>query len=91
MPPLLFMEITMTISPYQLARERVETEHLRQVGDDDLVRVVLGSDVKLAVPISTQSRASSHEIAGQLGISRSRGPRLVTAFELGRRGACCRP
>ena len=61
----------MTISPYQLARERAETEHLRQVGDDDLVRVVLGSDVKAVVPISTLSRASSHEIAGLLGISRS--------------------
>ena len=77
----------MTISPHQLARERAETEHLRQVGDDDLVRVVLGSDVKLTAPISTLSRASSHEIAGLLGISRSRAARLVTAFELGRRGA----
>ena len=77
----------MTISPYQLARERAETEHLRQVGDDDLVRVVLGSDVKLAAPISTLSRASSHEIASLLGISRSRAARLATAFELGRRGA----
>ena len=81
----------MTISPYQLARERAETEHLRQVGDDDLVRVVLGSDVKLAVPISTLSRASSHEIADLLGISRSRATRLVTAFELGRRGAWSPP
>ena len=81
----------MTISPYQLARERAETEHLRQVGDDDLVRVVLGSDVKLAVPMSTLSRASSHEIADMLGISRSRAARLVTAFELGRRGAWSPP
>ncbi len=76
---------------YQLARERAETEHLRQVADDDLVRVVLGSDVKLAVPISTLSRASSHEIADLLGISRSRAARLVTAFELGRRGAWTPP
>ncbi len=81
----------MAISPYQLARERAETEHLRQVADDDLVRVVLGSDVKLAVPISTLSRASSHEIADLLGISRSRAARLVTAFELGRRGATTPP
>ena len=91
MPPFLFLAVTMTISPNQLARERAETEHLRQVGDDDLVRVVLGSDVKLVVPISTLSRSSSHEIADLLGISRSRAARLVAALELGRRGACCRP
>ena len=86
-PPFHFLEATMAISPYQLARERAETEHLRQVGDDDLVRVVLGSDVKLTVPVSTLARSSSHEIAVLLGVSRSRAVRLVTAFELGRRGA----
>ena len=56
-PPFRFLEVIMTISPYQLARERAETEHLRQIEDDDLVRVVLGSDVKLAVPISTLPRS----------------------------------
>ena len=77
----------MAISPYQLACERAEGEQLKNIGDDDLVRVVLGQDVHLAAPVSTLARASAQEIAALLGVSRASAARLVTAFELGRRGA----
>jgi DNA repair protein RadC len=76
---------------YQLARERVEADSLRHIGDDDLVRVVLGADVTLAAPISTLAWASAHEIARLLGISRTKAARLSAVFELGRRGAWNQP
>jgi RadC-like JAB domain-containing protein len=81
----------MTAPLHQLARERVEADRLRNVGDDDLVRVVLGADVTLAAPISTLAWASAHEIATVLRISRSKAARLAAVFELGRRGAWNRP
>jgi DNA repair protein RadC len=76
---------------YQLARERVEADRLRHIGDDDLVRVVLGTDVTLAAPISTLAWSSAHEIANVLGISRTKAARLAAVFELGRRGAWNQP
>jgi DNA repair protein RadC len=75
----------------QLARERVESDRLRHVGDDDLVRVVLGADVTLAAPISTLAWASAHEIANTLGVSRTQATRLAAVFELGRRAAWNQP
>ena len=72
---------------YQLARERVEADRLRHIGDDDLVRVVLGADVTLAAPIATLAWASAAEITKLLGISRAKAARLAAVFELGRRGA----
>jgi DNA repair protein RadC len=75
----------------QLARERVETDRLRHIGDDDLVRVVLGKDVTLAAPISTLAWASPLELANLLGISRANAARLAAIFELGRRGAWNQP
>ncbi|WP_242370671.1 JAB domain-containing protein [Anaeromyxobacter sp. SG26] len=76
---------------YNLARERVEADRLRHIGDDDLVRVVLGADVTLAAPISTLAWASANEIANILGISRAKAARLAAVFELGRRGAWDQP
>lgn len=76
---------------YNLARERVEADRLRHIGDDDLVRVVLGADVTLAAPISTLAWASANEIAKILGISRAKSARLAAVFELGRRGAWEQP
>lgn len=76
---------------YQLARERVEADRLRNIGDDDLVRVVLGTDVTLAAPIATLAWSSAHEIANTLGISRTKAARLAAVFELGRRGAWSQP
>lgn len=76
---------------HQLARERVETDRLRYIGDDDLVRVILEKDVTLAAPISTLAWASPHELATTLGISASKAARLAAVFELGRRGAWSPP
>jgi DNA repair protein RadC len=76
---------------YQLARERVDSDRLRHVGDDDLVRVVLGADVTLAAPIATLAWASAHEIEKLLGISRTKAARLAAVFELGRRSAWNQP
>jgi DNA repair protein RadC len=76
---------------YQLARERVEADRLRHIGDDDLVRVVLGADVTLAAPIATLAWASAAEITKLLGISRAKAARLAAVFELGRRGAWTQP
>jgi DNA repair protein RadC len=76
---------------YQLARERVAADNLRHIGDDDLVRVVLGADVALAAPVSTLAWASVLEIARLLGISRTKAARLAAVFELGRRGAWNQP
>lgn len=76
---------------YQLARERVEADRLRHIGDDDLVRVVLGADITLAAPVSTLAWSSAHEIATMLGISRLKATRLAAVFELGRRGAWNQP
>jgi DNA repair protein RadC len=81
----------MAISTYQLACERAEGAQLKNIGDDDLVRVVLGQDVALAAPVSTLARATALEISALLGVSRARAARLVTAFELGRRGAWNQP
>ena len=81
----------MAISTYQLACERAEGAQLKNIGDDDLVRVVLGQDVALAAPVSTLARATATEISSLLGVSRARAARLVTAFELGRRGAWSQP
>lgn len=74
-----------------LARERVEADHLRHVGDDDLVRVVLGADISLVAPISTLAWSSPHEIATVLKVSRSKAARLAAVFELGRRVAWTQP
>jgi DNA repair protein RadC len=76
---------------YELARERAEAEPLRHVSDEDLVRVVLGVDVRLPLPVDALARSSAPEVAELLGISQSRAARLVTAFELGRRGAWAPP
>jgi DNA repair protein RadC len=76
---------------YHLARERVEADRLRHIGDDDLVRVVLGADVTLAAPIAALAWASAHEIATLLGVSRTKAARLAAVFELGRRGAWSQP
>ncbi len=81
----------MAISPYQLACDRAEGEQLKHIGDDDLVRVVLGQDVTLPAPVASLARSNAQEIAATLGISRARAARLVTAFELGRRGAWSPP
>ena len=81
----------MAISTYQLACERAVGAQLKNIGDDDLVRVVLGQDVALAAPVSTLARATAMEISSLLGVSRARAARLVTAFELGRRGAWSQP
>jgi DNA repair protein RadC len=81
----------MTSPLYNLARERVEADRLRHVGDDDLVRVVLGADVTLAAPIATLAWASAHELGKLLGISRAKAARLAAVFELGRRGAWNQP
>ena len=53
----------MAISTYQLACERAEGAQLKNIGDDDLVRVVLGHDVGLAAPVATLARAPSQEVA----------------------------
>ena len=81
----------MTAPLYQLARERVEGDRLRHIGDDDLVRVVLEKDITLAAPISTLAWSSPHELATLLGISRAKAARLAAVFELGRRGAWNQP
>jgi DNA repair protein RadC len=81
----------MTAPLYQLARERVEGDRLRHIGDDDLVRVILGADVSLAAPISTLAWASAYEISKLLGISHTKAARLAAVFELGRRGAWNQP
>jgi len=75
----------MTTPLYQIARERVEGDRLRHIGDDDLVRVVLEKDVTLAAPISTLAWSSPHELATLLRISRAKAARLAAVFELGRR------
>lgn len=76
---------------YQLARERVAADRLRNIADDDLVRVVLGADVTLVAPVTTLAWSSPHEIATALGISRCKAARLAAVFELGRRGAWSQP
>lgn len=76
---------------YHLARERVESDRLRHIGDDDLVRVVLERDITLAAPISTLAWSSPHELETLLGISRAKAARLAAVFELGRRGAWNQP
>lgn len=76
---------------HQLARERVESDRLRHIGDDDLVRVVVGKDITLAAPISTLAWASPYELASLLRISRVKAARLAAVFELGRRGAWSQP
>ena len=72
---------------YQLACDRAEGEQLKHIKDDDLVRVVLGQDITLPAPVASLARFNAQELATILGVSRARAARLVTAFELGRRGA----
>lgn len=74
----------------RLAKERVETEPVRLVSDDDLVRTILGIESATA-PLSVLASASATEIAGLLAVSQARAARLASAFELGRRGAWVRP
>jgi DNA repair protein RadC len=61
------------------------------VGDDDLVRVALGTNLSLAAPVSTLAWASPYELADILLISRTKAARLAAVFELGRRGAWSPP
>jgi DNA repair protein RadC len=75
----------------RLAKERAESESVRLVSDDDLVRTILGAETTTAAPLGVLARASSAEIAELLGISPSRAARLASAFELGRRGAWSHP
>lgn len=75
----------------RVARERAETEPVHLVSDDDLVRVVLGTETKAAAPLSVLSRATPAQIAELLDISHSRAARLSSAFELGRRGGWSPP
>ncbi len=76
---------------HQLARERAETGHLHHVGDDDLVRVVVGADVALTSPLVHLARSTPLELAQQLGVTTGQATRLASAFELGRRGAWSAP
>ena len=75
----------------RLAKERAESESVRLVSDDDLVRAVLGAETTTAAPLAVLARASSVEIAELLGISSSKAARLASAFELGRRGGWSHP
>ena len=75
----------------RLAKERVETEPVRQVSDDDLVRTILGTETKSAAPVSVLASASAVEIADLLDVPLARAARLASAFELGRRGAWSPP
>jgi DNA repair protein RadC len=81
----------MTTPLVRLAKERAEAEPIRHVSDDDLVRAVLGTEARAGAPLSVLARSSAAEIAELLGISLSRAARLVSAFELGRRGAWSPP
>ena len=81
----------MTTPLHQLARERVESDRLRHIGDDDLVRVALGAGVTLTAPVSILAWSSAHELSKLLGISRAKAARLAAVFELGRRGAWNQP
>lgn len=76
---------------HQLARERAEAGHLHHVGDDDLVRVLVGADVALTTPVTVLARSTPFELAEQLGVSTDQATRLASAFELGRRGAWSAP
>lgn len=76
---------------HQLARERAETGHLHHVGDDDLVRVLVGADVALTTPLVHLARSTPFELAQQLGVTTGQATRLASAFELGRRGAWSAP
>jgi len=55
------------------------------------VRVVVGADVALSMPITLLARSTPFELAEQLGVSRDQATRLASAFELGRRGAWSAP
>lgn len=79
------------MNAYQLARERAEAAPLYLLGDEDLLRVVLGMDAPRHVPLSDLSRASVAEISERLNVSQSRAVRLLYAFELGRRAAWAPP
>lgn len=76
---------------HSLARERAQSDRLRLLGDDDLVRVILERDVALTAPIASLAWMSPHQISTMLGVSTNRAVRLASAFELGRRGAWTPP
>ena len=78
-------------SMYAIACERAAGAEVATIADDDLVRVVVGMDVALAVPIRALSRCTVAEIADRLEISRARAARVVAALELGRRAASSPP
>ena len=75
---------------HQLARERAEAGQLHHVGDDDLVRVVVGVDVALTTPVASLARSTPFELAERLGVL-TESTRLAAAFELGRRWAWSAP
>jgi DNA repair protein RadC len=81
----------MTTPLIRLAKERAEAEPICQLSDDDLVRAVLGTETRAGAPLAALARSSAAEVSELLGITLSRAARLVSAFELGRRGAWCPP
>ena len=53
--------------------ERAETEPVRQVSDDDLVRIILGVESGASAPVAALSSASAAEISQTLGVPQA-GP-----------------
>jgi DNA repair protein RadC len=66
-------------------------EHLRNVADADLVRVVIDTEVELPDTLAALAHSTPFELGERLRVPHGHALRLASAFELGRRGAWSPP